>query len=90
MTRWIRVNWREPHADDPDLWFAMVVARFVNWPDTLAEIGYPVPWDHQRFRAVMAAGAARGAKLYGGAYMIHADQRYPTTAEYQAAEVFNG
>ena len=32
-------------ADDRDLWFAMVIARFVNLPDTLAALGYPVPWD---------------------------------------------
>ena len=44
VTRWIAERWRNPHADDPDLWFAMAVARFVNWPDALAEIGYPVPW----------------------------------------------
>ena len=33
VTKWIAANWRKPHADDPDLWFAMVVARLVNWPD---------------------------------------------------------
>ena len=37
VTKWIRDNWRRPHCDDPDLWFAMVVARLVNWPDTMAE-----------------------------------------------------
>jgi hypothetical protein len=35
------------------------VARFINWPDTLAEIGYPVPWNLNRehFLAVMAVRA---------------------------------
>jgi hypothetical protein len=88
VTRWIAANWREPFADNPDLWFAMVVARFVNWPATLAEIGFPLPWNREHFLAVMAARAARGDKLYGPAYMIHADQNYATTAEYQAANVF--
>ena len=85
VTRWIAVNWRQPH---PDLWFAMVVARFINWPETLAEIGFPVPWDRERFLAMMAARKERGEKIYGGAYMIHADQRYPDTATYQANMVF--
>jgi alpha-glutamyl/putrescinyl thymine pyrophosphorylase clade 1 len=91
VTRWITVNWREPHAKDPDLWFAMCVARFVNLPGTLAEIGFPVPWNREHFIAVMAARAARGDKLYGPAYMIHADNKNKgrCTAEYQAAEVFN-
>jgi hypothetical protein len=89
VTRWVATHWREPHSDDPDLWFAMVVAVFVNWPGTLAEIGFPVPWQPDHFRAVMADRAQRGEQLYGGAYRIHADRRYPTTAEYQIREVFN-
>jgi hypothetical protein len=89
VTLWVATQWREPYCDDPDLWFAMVVAVFVNWPPTLAEIGYPVPWKPDHFRAVMADRAQRGEQLYGPAYMIHADQRYLTTAEYQAAKLFN-
>ena len=41
VTRWIAENWRTPNADDPDLWFAMAIARFVNLPDTLAESAIP-------------------------------------------------
>jgi len=89
VTRWVALNWREPHANDPELWFAMIVAVFVNWPSTLAEIGYPVPWRPEYFLAVMRGRAARGQQLYGPAYMIHADRHYPTTAEYQVAKVFN-
>jgi hypothetical protein len=91
VTRWIAANWREPHAYDPDLWFAMCVARFVNWPDTLADVGFPVPWDPARFVKVMAARAARRDKVYGGAYMIRADNKNPgrPTAEYQVEEVFD-
>ena len=89
VTRWVAKNWRTPHADDPDLWFAMVVARFVNWPDTLAELGFPVPWEPERFLSVMEARRARGAPLYGPAYMIRADNRTSRpTPEYQAADVF--
>jgi hypothetical protein len=91
VTRWVATHRREPHYDDPDLWFAMCLARFINWPDTLAELGYPAPWNREHFLAVMAARTARGAKLYGPAYMIHADNknRGRCTAEYQAADVFN-
>jgi len=42
VTRHIAQRWREPRADDPHLWFAMAVARFINLPDTLDELGYPV------------------------------------------------
>lgn len=77
VTKWITKNWREPHADDPDLFFELAVARFVNWPDTLAEIGYPVPWNPEHFLTVMAARAERGDQLAGPAYMIRADKQEP-------------
>src|SRR5271167_851059 len=55
VTIWIREHWREPHATDPHLWFAMTVARLVNWPESLAEIGYPVPWKPEKFVRAMTA-----------------------------------
>src|SRR5262245_27933153 len=36
-TREIRKLWREPHADDRELWFAIVIARVVNLPASLRE-----------------------------------------------------
>ena len=70
VTRWIADNWRKPNKGDPDLWFAMVVARFINWPPTLMRIGYPVPWDEGNFLAGMADMQASGRKVYTSAYMI--------------------
>ncbi len=68
VTIWIDKNWRNPHFTDPDVWFAMAVARLVNWPDTLAEIGYPVPWNDSHF--VRTLEDLRGTKVFTGAYMI--------------------
>jgi hypothetical protein len=31
VSRWIAENWRDPHADDPNLSFAMTVARARKW-----------------------------------------------------------
>ena len=66
------------------------VARFVNEPDTLREIGYPIPWDPQNFLTVMAEREARGEKVYReDAYMLRADSRLGRPKpEYQAADVF--
>ena len=69
VTVWIKENWREPHADDPDLFFAMAMARLVNWPDTMAAIGYPVPWACHRFITALMQ-ARRGEKIWGDAYNI--------------------
>lgn len=41
VTRWLARTWRQPHDSDPLLWFSMSVARFINWPPTLEELGYP-------------------------------------------------
>jgi hypothetical protein len=71
VTIWIREHWREPHADDCDVWFAMAVARYVNWPDTLAELGYPVPWECENFITTLRAKAARGEKVWTPAYNIN-------------------
>lgn len=88
VTRWIADRWRTPHHDDPDLFFAMAVARFVNWPDTLAEVGFPIPWDPEHFVAVLESRQARGEKVFTGAYVIHADRHFPgSKAAYLAAKV---
>lgn len=91
VTRWLAKNWRAPNAADPDLWFAMTVARHVNLPDTLAAIGYPVPWDGANFVQVMAARKRKRMLSYNGAYMIRAKpgRRGTSKARYLRDEVFD-
>jgi hypothetical protein len=63
VTRWIKTNWRDPHDTDPDLWFALIVARRgTNHIETLVELGYPVPWDPSHFKDVLLGRRARGEK----------------------------
>lgn len=70
VTQWITTNWRLPHDGEQDLWFAMAVARWVNWPDTLDTIGYPVPWNKKKFLSAIAKRKSMGLKVWTGAYMI--------------------
>lgn len=73
VTVWVREKWREPYADNLQLWIAMCLARQVNWPDTLEEVGFPVhTYDAKAVRAALEARKARGEKVYTGAYMISA------------------
>jgi hypothetical protein len=90
VTTWIRQNWRAPNEDHPDVWFAMAIARLINWPDTLAELKFPIPWKPMHFMKVLNNRRACGEKVYTGAYMIHADgeQGY-SKPDYQALKVFN-
>jgi len=38
VTIWIRKNIRERWADHPHLWFMLCIARYINWPPTLARL----------------------------------------------------
>lgn len=85
-TRLIHRNWLV--EENPDAWFAMTVARIVNWWPSLEEVGYPVPWDQARFKSAMARRKAEGAKAFTGAYMIHADAHAAgSKADYLAERV---
>ena len=84
VTSWIRDNWREPHHDDPDLWFAMAVARLLNRPVTLEAIGYPVPWKYPepwktnkgvhsydvKFAQILNRRRKMGEKIFNAAYIV--------------------
>lgn len=70
VTKWIADNWRTPLQNHPDLWFAMAVARWVNWPDTLEEIDIPLPWNKEQFVEAIYSRRDRGLKVWTGAYMI--------------------
>lgn len=70
VTRWIAKNWREVHRDDPNLWFAMVVARLLNLPGSLATVDYPVPWDAEYFKEACRVRSTLGLPLFNGAYIV--------------------
>lgn len=69
-TAWIRDNWRNPLAEHDYLFFAMTVARIVNWSPTLEEMRLPVPFDRSDFVRVINKRMALGQQVWTGAYMI--------------------
>lgn len=87
VTRWIATHWRDPFSFDEDLWFAMVVARLINWPDTLEEIGYPVPWNPRQFCRTIHDRQERGDKAFGGAYIVSTNGHALDKADYLAKHV---
>jgi hypothetical protein len=87
-TIWIKENWIDKHADDPNLYFAMAVARHVNLPATMAELGYPSPWNRDKFLKVSADRAARGEPVFSRAYSIHqGPTKGVSKPQYLAAEI---
>jgi hypothetical protein len=87
VTQWITDNWRQPHRDDPNVWFAMSVARLVNWPETLADVGYPVPWDAKHFRYTLDYRAQWKKKVFTGVYIIPVSAGYKSKSLYLAEKV---
>jgi hypothetical protein len=55
VTKWIRSNWCEPYMEHPNVPFAMAMARQINWPTTLDEIGFPDKWEPERVKKIMQA-----------------------------------
>jgi hypothetical protein len=89
VTQWIKDNWRNPHSDEPDLWFAMLVARTFNWPNTLHYIGWPVPWRPKRVDAQVGKLLVQGAKVYTGAYVVPMNGRTGIKHKYLIESIFN-
>jgi 5-hmdU DNA kinase, helical domain len=76
-TREIVALWRTPHSTDPDLWFAMTEAVWVNHPPTLHELGYPDQFDPNRFVKIIKDRQRRGERVESSAYRIQSDPRSP-------------
>jgi hypothetical protein len=71
VTRWLKVNWRDPNSEHPNLAFSMCLARIVNWPSTLAVLGFPFKWSKDQFITTMTDLSGGGSKkIWGGAYMV--------------------
>jgi hypothetical protein len=68
VSRWLLANWYDDRHDPENQLLDAVYARLINWPDSLAEISESrSPEDARR---VLAARAARGDKVFTGAYVI--------------------
>ncbi len=63
-TIWIKRKFLGPYHDHPNLLFAACLARRINYPPTLEELGFPLAWDPQRVTAIMRDRMARGDKTF--------------------------
>lgn len=88
VTKWIRVNWREPFDGHPNMAFAMCFARLFNLPDTLQAIGFPTTppsmfgmWKEE-VRARLHRRREDGLKLFNGAYIVSTNGRSMDKVDY--------
>lgn len=80
VTQWIQKHIRTPFADHEHLWFMLAIARYINFPPTLAELmslegAWPSSrkFDPQNMTKVLDLRKTRGQQIYTGAYMIRAE-----------------
>lgn len=71
VTRWLRANWY-PHFDgDPDIWFAAVVARLLNLPESLTDVvEYTVPFSPKAFAAMLHGRKIQKLNNFNAAYIV--------------------
>jgi hypothetical protein len=67
VTRWLKKNWRDPYEGHPNMTGAMLLARMINWPPTLAAIGYPDKWQPE---LIVAKINSLTQKAWSGAYIV--------------------
>lgn len=89
VTRWITDNWRTPNAGNVDQWFAMTVSRFVNWPDTLGDIGYPVPWRPDTVLKRLNQRKNDKQQVWNSAYIVSTNGMSIAKPEYVVKYVLN-
>lgn len=74
VTRWIAKYWRDEGGrfhGDPDLWFALVVARLFNNPLTLDWISSDVlPFEPQKMRTKIYGIRAKSMTVFNAAYIV--------------------
>lgn len=87
VTLWIAGHWRGPFSAYEDLWFAMVVARLINHPDTLAQMPLPGRWNRAQFLKAIHQRQEVGQKAYGSAYIVSTNGTTGDKAEYLADHV---
>ena len=70
VSQWIWDNWYEPNYNDSNMLVAATLARFFNFPATLAAIGYPEVWDKEKVRLIVKQRRAAGKQIFNGAYLV--------------------
>ena len=83
VTRWIFTNWLYPHRNHKDLWFAMVIARLLNNPNSLQELGYPTEWNEEYFIHRLNS-IKKTQKIFNAAYIVSTNGVSMDKVEYLA------
>lgn len=83
VTKWIHLNYLYRWKDDPELWFALVVARLFNNPDTLLGIAaYTLPFKPEKMQNALHSWKGQGLKIFNAAYIVSTNGRAMDKIDY--------
>lgn len=93
VTKWVHENWCTAYQNHPNMWFAMVVARLFNWPDTLDRIGFPTmildisDWKTRARTILKNIRDNEKSKVFTGAYLVSTNGNRMDKIDYILDEV---
>lgn len=90
VTRWIADYWREPHRDNPDIWFWMLIARLLNQPESLACLPEPSSkWDVEKhfLKPLLIHRDEHKGKIFNAAYIVSTNGKAQDKVRYVASDV---
>lgn len=77
VTQWFVTNVYKPNVDNPNLWFAAMICRYINYPDSIADLmkanclGLSGRWDWEKAAKVLDARKQSGKQFVTGAYLVN-------------------
>src|SRR6478609_6557557 len=88
VTRWLRKNWYPRFANNPDVWFAAVVARLLNLPESLTDVAeYTLPFKPKPFTAMLHGRKVQKLKNFNPAYIVSTNGVAMDKVDYLVARV---
>jgi hypothetical protein len=72
VSRWL-LDWHQSQTDVPfrDRIIAALGGRLINWPESLADLPYPSPYDEAAWTEGLLKRKREGHKIFTGAYIIN-------------------
>lgn len=70
VSQWLLKNWYQPNPNHHNMVLACTIARTINYPETLEELGFPRTWDPNHFLEVVRDRKRRGEQVFNCAYIV--------------------
>ncbi len=70
VSLWLMDHWYRPNFDHPNMLLAVALARFINNPNSLDYVGFPLEWKPGAIKARLREVKKQGLRVFNPAYMV--------------------